>query len=140
MPRSSPCCWEPSPWRRSVSSTRWVARYLSLRYDQAHQEVVGAFFLDVGSRLIHEAEMFRSTLTRAAVEPRTILCEGLACNAFQMVPFYNHPLADPAPTPADIGFTQRMAEAGEAVGIRLKGHIILGENKQWLSLKETRNF
>ena len=46
-----------------------VASYLSLRYTLRDQEVMGALFLDSRHRLIADRELFRGTLSRAAVEP-----------------------------------------------------------------------
>ena len=65
------------PSRVPLSEPDAVARYLSMRYGCPDQEVMGALFLDARHRLLGESEHFRGTLSRAAVEPRPILKEGL---------------------------------------------------------------
>ncbi len=111
-----------------------VASYLSLRYAQSDQEVMGALYLDVRNRLIGEGDIYRGTLSRAAVEPRTIIKQGLLCSASGFVLFHTHPSGDPSPSVEDLTFTRRMAEAGELVGVRLLDHMILGSAGRWVSL------
>ncbi len=65
------------PERVPLSNPDEVARYLLLRYSLRDQEVMGALFLDVRNRLLGEAELYRGTLARAAVEPRAILKQAL---------------------------------------------------------------
>lgn len=111
-----------------------VASYLSLRYSQSDQEVMGALYLDVRNRLIAEGEIYRGTLSRAAVEPRTIIKQGLLYSAYGFVLFHTHPSGDPSPSAEDLAFTRRMAEAGELLDVCLLDHIILGSTGRWVSL------
>ena len=111
-----------------------VASYLSLRYAQEDQEVMGALYLDVRNRLITESDIYRGTLSRAAVEPRAILKEGLLHSASGFILFHTHPSGDPTPSAEDMSFTRRMAEAGELLGVKLLDHMILGSAGRWVSL------
>jgi DNA repair protein RadC len=112
-----------------------VAGYLIMRYGERDQEVMGALFLDVRNRLIAESEIFRGTLSRAAVEPRAVLKEALLRSASALILFHNHPSGDPSPSVQDLRFTRRMSEAGELLGIRLIDHLILGSAGSWVSLR-----
>ncbi len=123
------------PERRPLSRIDLVADYLYLRYRNPDQEVMGALFLDVRSRLIGEAELYRGTLSRNAVEPRRILKEALLRSASAVVAFHTHPSGCPAPSAEDLVFTRRLAEAGELVGVRLVDHLILGDAGRWVSLQ-----
>ncbi len=111
-----------------------VASYLGLRYAQEDQEVMGALYLDVRNRLIAESDIYRGTLSRAAVEPRAILKEGLLHSASGFILFHTHPSGDPSPSAEDLSFTRRMSEAGELLGVKLLDHIILGSAGRWVSL------
>jgi DNA repair protein RadC len=86
--------------------------------------------------LIGEGEIFRGTLSRAAVEPRSILKQGLLEDAAGFVIFHTHPSGDPSPSAEDLAFTRRMAEAGEVVGLRLVDHLIIGCGGRWVSMRE----
>ena len=113
-----------------------VARYLYLRYGKVDQEVMGALFVDMRNHLAGEAEIFRGTLTRAAVEPRAILREALLSGAAGLLLFHTHPSGDPTPSPEDLDFTFRMAQACELMGVRLMDHVIVGDHGTWVSLKQ----
>ena len=110
-----------------------VANYLQLKYG-SDQEVMGALFLDVRNRLIGESEIFRGTLSRAAVEPRAIIKEALLRSASAILLFHSHPSGDPSPSSEDLSFTRRLAEAGELMGTKLVDHIVLGGGGRWVSL------
>lgn len=113
-----------------------VASYLTLRYAALDQEVMGALYLDTRNRLVGERELFRGALNRAIAEPRRILREGLLAGAAGCIVFHTHPSGDPSPSAEDLAFTRRLAEAGEAVGIRLVDHLVLGGQGRWVSLRE----
>lgn len=124
------------PERQLLKRTDAVADYLCLRYGNPDQEVMGALFLDVRSGLIGEAELYRGTLSRSAVEPRLILKEALLRSASAVVAFHTHPSGCPAPSAEDLVFTRRLAEAGELVGVRVADHLILGHAGRWVSLQK----
>ncbi len=111
-----------------------VASYLSLRYAQEDQEVMGALYLDVRNRLIAESDIYRGTLSRAAVEPRAVLKEGLLHSASGFIVFHTHPSGGASPSAEDLVVARRMAEAGELLGVKLLDHMILGSAGRWVSL------
>ena len=123
------------PDRLPLGDPEAVARYLLLRYAERDQEVMGALFLDVRNRLLGEAELFRGTLARAAVEPRAVLKQALLRSAAGVLLFHTHPSGDPSPSAEDLAFTRRMADAGELVGVRLLDHLVLGSGHRWVSLR-----
>ncbi len=129
-------CRRAVPHRRPLREPSAVARYLSLRYEQPDQEVMGVLFLDTRHGLLGEEEMFRGTLDRAAVEPRQILRRALEMHAARVVLFHTHPSGDPSPSAEDLAFTRRMAGAGEVVGVNLVDHLILGSGGRWRSLRQ----
>jgi DNA repair protein RadC len=124
------------PDRCPLERPALVARYLTLRYQQRDQEVMGALFLDVRRRLIGDQETYRGTLHRVAVDPREILKQCLLRGAAGVVLFHTHPSGDPTPSSEDLLFTRRMAEAGDIVGVELVDHLVLGSLGRWVSLKE----
>jgi DNA repair protein RadC len=48
---------------------------------------------------------------------------------------HNHPSGNPEPSRSDVDITQRLAEAGELLGIKLLDHLIIGDGN-YVSLKE----
>ena len=124
------------PERQALHRPAAAARYLSLRYGRRDQEIMGALFLDSRQRLMHEKELFRGTINRAAVEPRLVLKEGLLIGAAGVLLFHTHPSGDPAPSGEDLTFTRRLAKAAEVVGLHLVDHLILGSANRWVSLRD----
>jgi DNA repair protein RadC len=124
------------PARPPLGRPSKVASYLRLRYQVRDQEVMGALYVDTRNKLMHETEIYRGTLSRAAVEPREILKEALRLGAAGLVLFHTHPSGDPAPSAEDLAFTRRLAEAGEVLGVRLVDHMIIGGPGRWVSLRE----
>lgn len=123
------------PERRILSHPEAVAGYLLLRYGQLHQEVMGAVYLDVRGRLLADVELFRGTLSRAAVEPRAILKEAIERGASSLVLFHTHPSGDPTPSLEDIDFTRRLEAACNLLDLELADHLILGSRGKWLSMR-----
>jgi DNA repair protein RadC len=100
------------------------------------REVMLAFYLDTRHRLIAYQQAFAGTLSRAAVEPRLILQMALATNAAAIIVTHNHPSGVPDPSLEDLTFTRRLAEAGDAVGVKLVDHVVVGEHGRWVSIRE----
>ena len=124
------------PDRTPLERPEAVVHYLDLRYGQRHQEIVGALYLDARNRLMTDCELYRGTVSRAVVEPRAVLREGLMLGASGIVLFHTHPSGDPTPSAEDLLFTRRLAEAGEVLGVTLIDHLIVGHGGRWISLRD----
>ncbi len=122
------------PKRYLMKHPEGVARYLTLRYSMAKQELMGALFLDVRNGLIAESEIFRGTLSQLCVEPRAILRAALQQRASSFILFHARPSQDPSPSDDDVTFSQRLTEAGQLIGVPLVDYLILGSPGRWVSL------
>ena len=112
-----------------------VAGFFMERLRHLEREETRAVFLDSRLKMISEKVVFTGTVGMAPMEPREILREALLADAVFFILLHNHPSGDPTPSDADINTTLRIKEAGNNVGIRLKDHIIIGDNK-YVSLKD----
>jgi DNA repair protein RadC len=124
------------PKRAPLERPASVARYLVLRYTTLGQEVMGALYVDARNRLIGDREIYRGALSRATVEPREIFLQALVRGASSLVLFHTHPSGDPDPSLEDLQFTRRMKAAGEALGVGLLDHLIVGSSGRWVSLRD----
>ncbi|MEG3181110.1 JAB domain-containing protein [Sphingomonas sp. LT1P40] len=71
----------------------------------------------------------RSGLADAVDVPvRRIAIDALAFDAVAVVMAHNHPSGDAWPSRADRATTRRIAEAMQALGVRLHDHVIVGSN------------
>lgn len=120
---------------QDLSRPEVAARFIHQLLASWDREVVGAIFFDTRNRAIGHQIAFIGSLSRSIAEPRGILTAALLANAAGIVVFHNHPSGDPSPSPEDVVFTRRMAEAGDIVGVRLLDHIVVGEAPAFVSLR-----
>ena len=74
-------------------------------------------------------------MNASLVSVREIMIEALRHRAVNLILIHNHPSGDPSPSEEDTVVTEKVAEAGELVGITLSDHIIIGDNTYY-SFKE----
>jgi len=79
------------------------------------------------------------TVTRGDVDgvdagPRAFFRTALAAGAVQAIAVHNHPGGDPAPSAADRTVTRRLVEAGRAIDVPLRDHLVVGANGRFSSL------
>lgn len=82
---------------------------------------MGDLFLDVRNRLIGEREIFRGTLSQAAIEPRAIIEEALLRSASAILPFHS-----------SLSGIRRLVR--KTLGTKLVDHLVLGSGGRWVSL------
>ena len=74
-------------------------------------------------------------MNASLVSPREVFLAAMSYHAVGILLVHNHPSGDPAPSQADLDFTQRILEAGELLGISLLDHIIIGDCR-YLSFRQ----
>ncbi|TVM04227.1 MAG: hypothetical protein CV087_00865 [Candidatus Brocadia sp. WS118] len=100
------------------------------------QEVFLAVLLDNKNRIIKiESHVSTGSLTSSIVHPREVFNPAIKESAASVIFVHNHPSGDPEPSKEDIQITQRLAEVGTLIGIKVLDHIIIG-NEKYVSLKE----
>ncbi len=93
-----------------------------------------ALLLDTRGQLIKTSEISVGSLDSSIVHPREVFKEAMSASAASVIFVHNHPSGDPEPSEDDIKLTERLAQAGEIVGIDVLDHIIICD-KSYLSLK-----
>ena len=90
--------------------------------------------LDTRGQLIKTSEISIGSLDSSIVHPREVFKEAISASAASVIFVHNHPSGDPEPSEDDIKLTERLAQAGEIMGIDVLDHIIVCD-KNYLSLK-----
>jgi DNA repair protein RadC len=114
------------PQFRSLSD---LVQYLMPLYGGHRVERFGVLLLDSRLRLIRAAILATGSTDGVVVEPRDVYREALLASATHVVAFHNHPSGDPSPSGADRVVTARLMQSGQALGIVLMDHIILGTGR-----------
>jgi DNA repair protein RadC len=94
--------------------------------------------MDANSRLIREVLLREGTVDEVSVHPRSVVEAALRCSASRVILAHNHPNGTPAPSSADISFTQRVAAALSAIGIGVADHIIVSGEETYSFAREGR--
>jgi DNA repair protein RadC len=78
------------------------------------------------------------SLSQSLVHPREVFREAIRESAATVMLVHNHPSGDPYPSRDDEQITQRLARAGDLLGIRVLDHIIIGRERYFSFADEGR--
>ena len=114
------------------------AELFAILSPRLNAEVVETFWsigLDRRNRPVFVREVARGTRGSVMVDPSEVFRPALQLRASAVIVAHNHPSGCPEPSSPDLQVTQRLARAGEVLGIPLLDHIIIA-GKHWTSLAE----
>lgn len=118
-----------------VGGSKDAAKHLKPLVDGQPQEVFAALFLSVKGHPISARTIHIGSLSSAQVGTRDVMREALRANAASVIVAHNHPSGDPTPSPADIGITRRLKDAGALLDIKVLDHLVFG-NGEFTSLAD----
>jgi DNA repair protein RadC len=113
-----------------------VKAHLRLLVQGRGMECFGAIFTDQQHRLVATQILFEGTVDRTAVYPRNLMKRALELDAKGLILFHNHPGGTARASQEDIDLTNRMAEAGSPLDIKILDHFLIA-GKEVLSFKES---
>lgn len=108
------------------TSPQLISRYLRGRLEHLESEQFHGVFLDSQHRLIKTVVLAYGTIDGAAVYPREVVKEALACNAAAVIFAHNHPSGIATASEADKNITARLVKALSLFDIRTLDHLIIG--------------
>ena len=120
--------------RPLIEAPEAAGAYLATALATELREVMGGLLLDAKNRLIHDEVVFRGGVTSASVQPGPLLRVAVLEGAAGLVLYHNHPSGDPTPSPEDRATTARFVAAGEAVGVPVRDHVVVGRGR-WFSFR-----
>jgi hypothetical protein len=112
-------------FRDSASVARLLQRYLA----GADREHFVTLALDRKNKLIGLNTVAIGSLTAAVVHPREVFKMAIRRNAAAVIVAHNHPSGDPHPSQEDKVLTRKLVLAGEALGIQVLDHVVLGHER-----------
>ncbi len=122
--------------RPRISDPTEAVRILNAYLHNVDREHLVALFLNAKNRIIGIHTVSVGSLTTSIVHPREVFKAAILANAAALIIGHNHPSADPTPSAEDRDITTRLAMVGEALGIRLLDHLIIGDETHWYSFQE----
>lgn len=125
----------PIPRGARVSDAGQVYEMLRGRAQRSMREHFWVVALDGRSCRLSMDEVARGGMNRVHVEVRQVFRTPLLEGAESVILAHNHPSGDPTPSSEDIALTERIAAAGELLGIDVLDHIVIGTDS-FVSLRE----
>jgi DNA repair protein RadC len=116
-----------SPLERGakIASSEDVYRAFGPLLVSQQQEELWAVALDVRQRVLARVQLARGGLSACPVSPADVFRPLIQEGAAAMILVHNHPSGVPDPSAEDLAFTERLAQAGELLGIVLLDHVIV---------------
>jgi DNA repair protein RadC len=99
------------------------------------KEVFHCALLDAKNRLCKDYRVSEGTLTHSLIHPREAFREAIKESAASVIFVHNHPSGDPTPSREDTLMTQKLADAGKIIGIKVLDHVIIGY-ENYISMME----
>ena len=100
------------------------------------EEVFVMVTLDVRNNVTGIFEVSVGSVNSSIVTPREVFKRAILQNADSIILVHNHPSGKLKPSTNDIDITDRLVEIGEVVGIKIVDHIIIGDEFEFLSMRE----
>src|SRR3989339_1600640 len=117
--------------RRIIRSPLDVFRHFQAKLADLKQEQFYLLLLDTKNFVTKEELIAIGTLNASIIHPREVFKPAIKESAYAVVMVHNHPSGDPNPSSEDLAVTEKLAEAGELLGIKLVDHVIIGNGKYW---------
>lgn len=115
----------------TLKDAKAVAEYYMEQMRHETKEILLVSLFTNKGRLITEEVISVGTINSSVVSPREIFYAAIIHNAAYLIMLHNHPSGDPTPSANDRTVTERMAECGRYMNIRLADHIIIGDNSYY---------
>ncbi len=123
----------------SCTDPRSVYEAFRGRLGRSKVESMWAVLVDSRMRKLAEVEVGRGGPTSVSVSAREVFEPAVREGASGLVLVHNHPSGDPQPSPSDVVLTERLAAAGETLGIAVLDHLVVGDGS-FVSLVEEGSY
>ncbi len=123
--------------RRSIRVPADIVDMLAPEMQWLDREMFRCVYLNAKNMVLSIPVISIGTLDSCLVHPREVFKGAISRSAAAIIACHNHPSGIPEPSEADINITRRLKEAGQLLGITLVDHIIIGENRRYVSFKES---
>ena len=114
--------------REVISSWDALVDYCRARMAHRETEQFRILYLDRKNTVIADEEQAAGTVDHVPVYPREVVKRALELQASALILVHNHPSGDPTPSPEDRNMTRKIADAADALGIRLHDHLVVGRS------------
>lgn len=114
---------------------------LSLVYDirSKKKEHLVCLYLNARNSLLKKEIISIGLLDKTLLHPREIFYPAIELNTASIILVHNHPSGESTPSPKDIQVVEKIAQAGEIMGIPVIDFIIVSENEHYSFYEKLKN-
>ncbi len=117
-----------------------IAEYMSGIYFGVNREELYVICLDGACHLLKCIKLGTGEVDKVSVSYRNIAEQVFSTNATNVIVVHNHVSGIVAPSSQDIVFTSNLISAMKGVGIRISDHIIMGNGKEYFSMRRSKKW
>ena len=125
--KESSALYEGSVEKRAVLSPEDAVQLFRTFVQNPDREYFVVICLDTKNQPTNFSVVSIGSLNKSIVHPREIFKVAILSNSAKIITLHNHPSGDSTPSVQDKDITERLAEAGELLGIELIDHVIVGD-------------
>ena len=108
-----------------------IGDYMMPQLEDLDVEEFWALFFNPKHEMLRRVRICRGEVSEGAADPRNIMRFGVLYNATYIVTVHNHVSGNPSPTKFDSIIAAKLTQAAEAVRMKLRDHIILGDGSYY---------
>ena len=108
-----------------------VGNYMIPQLEDLDVEEFWALFFNPKHEMLRRVRICRGEVSENATDPRNIMRFGVLYNATYIVTVHNHVSGNPSPTKFDSIIVAKLTQAAEAVRMKMRDHIILGDGSYY---------
>ena len=123
--------------RPRVHGPEDIARLLQPEMELLQQEEVRLLVFDTKHHVLAQSTLYRGSINSSPARVAEVFREAVRRNAFAIALAHNHPSGDPAPSSADVAFTEAVVNAGQLLDVKLLDHLVFGHGR-YVSMRQQK--
>ncbi|TXJ09176.1 MAG: JAB domain-containing protein [Acinetobacter sp.] len=111
-----------------LDSSALIIDFLKIRLRSEKQELFAILLLNQHCQFIEFHILFKGTFAQCSVSTQDIIRHALDKHAYHLIAVHNHPQGHALPSPEDLHFTEKLAQACQLLDLQLTDHFIISRN------------
>jgi len=121
---------------QKITCTKDLVDLTKKDFKNKKKEILKVVSLDSRNKILSIDKVSIGTINTNISHPREVFLSAIKNRSTSIILIHNHPSGEVKPSAGDIRNTKEIKETGEVVGIKLKDHIIISEDKYFSFLEE----
>lgn len=116
---------------KKIKCVEDVFNYFHERLKDKKEEYFYVLMLNTKNNIMGEELISKGIIDASIIHPREIFRPAIKNACSKIILVHNHPSGDPKPSKEDLEVTEKIADAGELLDIKVLDHIIMGKDSYW---------